>query len=404
MDYTESQEHSMIRESLRNIASDYDRNYWQQKIDDKEFPEDYWQDLAKDGWLGVTIPEEYGGHDMGMLEMAIIIEELSRGGGQGGIVFVLTPVFGGIGIQRHGNEEQKEKYLTAIASGEMRFCMGLTEANAGVNTLNIETSAEKREARSASERSGEAAEKEGDEWVIDGQKMWISGVENADTMLLVARTSEFDPSNPIHGVSLFLVDDPAERDGISLSTLDVAVPWFEKQYQVDIDGLRVHEDDILGAEDGGLYLLWDTLNTERIAGAASSLGGGLRAVDLAVDYANEREVFGAPIGSHQGVQHPLADSYAKLMCAREMTYKAASRWDNDEDCGAEANMAKLRTSEAATEAAHRAIQAHGGNGFTREYEVYDIWQNMRLLETVPVPNEMVKNHIGEHVLGMPKSY
>jgi len=388
MDYAETQEHSMIRESCREIASDYDVHYWREKVDNKEFPEEYWNDLARDGWLGVTIPEEYGGVDMGMLEMTMIIEELSRGGGQGGIVFVLTPVFGGIGIQRHGNEEQKEKYLTAIASGEMRFCMGLTEANAGVNTLNIETS----------------AEKEGEEWVVDGQKMWISGVENADTMLLVARTSEFDPSNPTNGVSLFLVDDPAERDGIELSALDVAVPWFETQYQVDIDGLRVHEDQMLGPEDGGLYMLWDTLNTERIAGAASSLGGGLRAIDLAVDYATEREVFGQPIGGHQGVQHPLADSYAKLMSARELMYKAAWKWDNDQECGAEANIAKLRTSEAATEAAHNAIQAHGGNGFTREYEVYDIWQNMRLLETVPVPNEMVKNHIGEHVLGMPKSY
>jgi len=388
MDYTETQEHGMIRESIRQIASDYDRQYWREKVDEKEFPEEYWQDLARDGWLGVTIPEEYGGHDMGMLEMSMIIEELSRGGGQGGIVFVLTPVFGGIGIQRHGNEAQKEKYLTGIASGEIRFCMGLTEANAGVNTLNIETS----------------AEKDGDEWVVDGQKMWISGVENADTMLLVARTSEFDPENPTHGVSLFLVDDPAAQEGITLSTLDVAVPWFEKQYQVDIDGLRVPEEKVLGAEDGGLYLLWDTLNTERIAGAASSLGGGLRAVDLAVDYANDREVFGQAIGGHQGIQHPLSDSYAKLMCAREMTYKAASLWDQNEECGAEANIAKLRTSEAATEAAHRAIQAHGGNGFTREYEVYDIWQNMRLTETVPVPNEMVKNYIGEHVLGMPKSY
>jgi acyl-CoA dehydrogenase len=388
MDYTETEEHSMIRESVREIASDYDVHYWREKVDDKEFPEEYWNDLARDGWLGVTIPEEYGGVDMGMLEMSIIIEELSRGGGQGGIVFVLTPVFGGIGIQRHGNEEQKEKYLTGIASGEIRFCMGLTEANAGVNTLNIETS----------------AEKEGDEWVVDGQKMWISGVENADTMLLVARTSEFDPSNPTNGVSLFLVDDPAECDGISLSTLDVAVPWFETQYQVDIDGLRVHEDKVLGPEDGGLYMLWDTLNTERIAGAASSLGGGLRAIDLAVDYANDREVFGQPIGAHQGIQHPLADSYAKLMSAREIMYKAASKWDQGEDAGEEANIAKLRTSEAATEAASRAIQAHGGNGFTREYEVYDIWQNMRLTETVPVPNEMVKNHIGQHVLGLPKSY
>ncbi|MFC5973029.1 acyl-CoA dehydrogenase family protein [Halomarina salina] len=380
--------HGLIRESVRGIASEFDREYWREHVDEKAFPEAYWQALADDGWLGVAIPEEYGGEGLGMEEMTIIIEELSRGGGQGGIVFVLTPVFGGIGITRHGTEAQKEEYLPKIASGDVRFCMGLTEAHAGTNTLNIET----------------RAEKEGGEFVASGQKMWISGVENADTMLLIARTSEFDPSNPTHGVSMFLVDDPAERDAISLSTVDVALPWFEKQYQVDIDGLRIHEDDILGEEDGGLYMLWDTLNTERIAGAASSLGGGLRAVDLAVDYACDREVFGQPIGAHQAIQHPLAESYAKLVSAREVMYEAARKWDAGEDCGMEANAAKLLTSEFATEAADRAIQTHGGNGFTREYEVYDIWQNMRLTQVAPVTNQMAKNFIAEHHLGLPRSY
>jgi acyl-CoA dehydrogenase len=385
----ESELHDLIRESVRGIADDFGREYWQQHIDDKEFPEEYWQALADDGWLGVTIPEEYGGEGLGMLEMSIIIEELSRGGGQGGIIFVLTPVFGGIGIQRHGNEEQKQEYLPKIADGEMKFCMALTEPEAGTNTLNISTDAEKTD---------------DGEFSVDGQKTFISGVENADTMLLVARTSEFDKSNPTHGVTLFLVDDPAERDGISLSELDTTVPWFERQYQVQFDDLRVSEDDILGTEDGGLYLLWDTLNTERLGGAASALGGGLRAVDLAVEYTQDREVFGQPIGAHQGIQHPIAESYAKLMAAREILYKGAKKWDDDEDCGLEANVAKLLTSRAGTEAADRAIQAHGGNGFTREYEVYDIWQNLRLTQTAPVSNEMVLNFIGEHQLGMPRSY
>jgi acyl-CoA dehydrogenase len=384
----ESELHDLIRESVRGIADDFGREYWQQHIDDKEFPEEYWQALADDGWLGVTIPEEYGGEGLGMLEMSIIIEELSRGGGQGGIIFVLTPVFGGIGIQRHGNEQQKEEYLPKIADGDMKFCMALTEPEAGTNTLNISTHAEKTDG----------------EFSVDGQKTFISGVENADTMLLVARTSEFDKSNPTHGVTLFLVDDPAERDGISLSELDTTVPWFERQYQVQFDDLRVSEDDILGTEDGGLYLLWDTLNTERLGGAASALGGGLRAVDLAVEYTQDREVFGQPIGAHQGIQHPIAESYAKLMAAREILYKGAKKWDDDEDCGLEANVAKLLTSRAGTEAADRAIQAHGGNGFTREYEVYDIWQNLRLTQTAPVSNEMVLNFIGEHQLGMPRSY
>lgn len=380
--------HEMIRESVRGIASDFDKTYWREHIEQEEFPEEYWQALADDGWLGVTIPEDYGGEGLGMLEMSIIIEELSRGGGQGGIIFVLTPVFGGIGIQRHGTAEQKEEYLPKIADGEMKFCMALTEPAAGTNTLNIQT----------------FADRESDEFVVNGQKTFISGVENADAMLLVSRTSEFDKSNPTGGVTLFLVDDPVERGGISLSELDTAVPWFEKQYQVQFDDLRVSEEDILGTEDGGLYLLWDTLNTERLAGAASALGGGLRAIDLAVDYANDRNVFGQPIGAHQAIQHPIAESYAKLMAAREILYKGANKWDDDEDCGLEANVAKLLASRAGTEAADRAIQAHGGNGFTHEYEVYDIWQNLRLTQTAPVSNEMVLNYIGEHELGMPRSY
>ncbi|MEF8855697.1 MAG: acyl-CoA dehydrogenase family protein [Haloarculaceae archaeon] len=388
MNFEETAEQQMIRDAVSSLGEDYDREYWRHHVEENEFPEEYWSDLADDGWLGVTIPEEYGGAGMGMVEMAIIIEELSRAGGQGGIVFVLTPVFGGISIERHGTEAQKERYLPAIASGEDRFCMALTEPGAGTNTLAIDT----------------MAERDGDAFVVDGQKTFISGVENADHMLLVARTSDFDRSNPTHGVTLFVVPDPADKDGIRLTPLDVEVPWFEVQYQVDFDGLRLGDEHVLGEVDGGLYLLWDTLNTERIAGAASAVGGGLRAIDLAVEYATDREVFGGPIGEHQAIQHPLADAYAELVCAQAVTYKAAWKWDEGQDAGMEANVAKLRASEAATEAADRAIQTHGGNGFTPEYEVYDIWQNMRLTQTVPISNEMVRNFIAEHHLGMPRSY
>ncbi|PSQ00508.1 acyl-CoA dehydrogenase [Halobacteriales archaeon QS_4_70_19] len=385
----ESDLHDMIRDSVQDLAADFPHEYWRGCVENHEFPREYWDALADAGWLGVAIPEEYGGEGLGMLEMTIVIEELSRAGTMGGIVFVLTPVFGGIGIQRHGTEEQKAAYLPRIADGDVTFCMGLTEAAAGTNTLNIDT----------------MAESVGDgEWEITGQKMWISGVENADTMLLVSRTAEYDASNPTGGVTLFLVGDPADRDAIDLTHVEVQLPWFEKQYQVDIDGLRVTEDDVLGTVNGGLYLLWDTLNTERIAGAASALGGGFRAIDLAVEYANERSVFGAPIGSHQAIQHPIAESYAKLTAAREVAYKAAKKWDEGEDCGAEANAASLLTSEFGLEAADRAIQTHGGNGFTPEYQVFDLWRNLRLTKTAPVSNEMILNYLGEHELGLPRSY
>ena len=386
---TDTELHDMIRESVSAIAADYDREYWREHVQEKTFPTEYWNDLADDGWLGVAIPEEYGGEGLGMLEMSIVIEELSRGGGGGGILFVLTPVFGGIGIARHGNEDQKDEYLPRIADGDVCFCMALTEAAAGTNTLNIDT----------------VAERDGDEFVVDGQKMFISGVENADAMLLVARTSEFDPSTPTGGITLFVVDDPTDRDGLSARPVETKVEWFERQYEVNFDGLRVHEDDILGAEDEGLALLWDTLNTERIAGAASSVGGGLRAIDLAVDYANDRQVFGdTPIGAYQGVQHPLADAYSKLIAARSVMYDAAEKWDAGEDAGTEANVANLRASEAGLEAADQAIQTHGGNGFTPEYEVHSLWENMRLSKTAPISNEMIKNFIANHTLGLPRSY
>ena len=260
---TETEIHGMIREAVRDISAEYDREYWREHVDEKQFPEEYWQELADNGWLGVAIPEEYGGEGMGMLEMAIVIEELARGGGQGGIIYILTPVFGGIGITRHGTEAQKEKYLPAISNGEMRFCMGLTEPQAGTNTLNIDTH----------------AERDGDEFVVNGEKTFISSVETADEMLLIARSSEFDPSNPTYGVSMFLVPDPADQPGVSLSVLDTVVPWFENQYHVTFDDLRVPAERTLGSIDEGLHLLFDTLNTERIAGAASALGGGLRAID-----------------------------------------------------------------------------------------------------------------------------
>jgi len=389
MDYSETEEMKMIRETARKIVDDYDRDYVSEHVEEKKFPEEFWDDLAESGFVGTMIDEEYGGADMGMLEMSVILEELAREGSPGGLLLVLTAIFGGVGIQKHGTEEQKDEYLPRIASGDMLWSLGVTEPNAGINTLQIETT----------------AEKDGDEYVINGSKTWNSGTNKADMMLLTTRTTEYDPDNPTHGITLFLVPNPADQDGISLNQLESVAPWFEKQYTVHFDDVRVSEDQILGDVDGGLYQLWDTLNTERIATAASGVGCGLRAVDLGVEYANDRKVFGGqPISSHQAIQQPLAESYAKVMSAREMGYKASWKWDNNMECGLEANTAKLLASEAAEEAASNAIQAHGGNAFNQDYDVFSLWVNSRIIQVAPIPNEMVKNFIGEHQLGMPKSY
>jgi len=388
MAFVDSEEHSMIRDAVREIATEYDRDYWRRHFETKTVPREYWQELADGGWLGIAIPEEYGGEGYGMQEVAIVLEELTRGGDVGATstIFVMTPIFGGIGFARHGTAAQKERYLPEIADGEIRFCLGLTEANAGTNTLNMET----------------AAERDGNEFVVSGQKMWTSGAETADHMILAARTSP--SSDTGHGITLFVVPEPSDQPEISLTPVEVGVPQFDRQYQVDIDSLRVSGANTLGEIDEGMNVLWDILNTERIAGAAFSVGGGLRAIDLAVEYANNRAVFGQPIGAHQGIQHPLAEAYTGLLCARQMAYKAAWQWDNGEDAGKAANTAKFRASKAATAAADHAIQTHGGNGFTPEHEVYDIWQLMRLTQTVPITNEMVLNYIAEHELGLPRSY
>ncbi|MFP4632512.1 MAG: acyl-CoA dehydrogenase family protein [Halobacteriales archaeon] len=392
MNYEETEEQRLVRETVREFSEEYDVDYFEPHVENQTFPEEYWEDLSDTGLVGTMVPEEYGGAGMGMLEMAIALEELSRGGDPGGLALALTAIFGSVGITEHGTESQRERWLPRIAEGDVQFCMALTEPNAGVNLLRMETYAE---------------EVEDGRYVVDGTKTFISGVDHADGMLLITRTEEFDRSNPTYGVTLFLVEDPGDRDAIDLTPLDVHVPWYETQYQVDIDGLELTEDDILGgpdARDVALYKLWDTLNTERISVAAGSVGSGLRAVDLAVDYAGDRKVFGSPIGAHQSIQHPLADAYSELLTAREMTYKAAWKYDEGEQCGMESNVAKLRSTEAATRAASRAIQTHGGNGFSADYEVFPLWVNARLLETVPIPNEMVLNFLAEHTLGLPRSY
>lgn len=388
MDFEETREMSMIRETCQNICDDYDYEYKRDVIQNKEFPEEIWEDLSDNDLVGAMIEPKYGGAGMGMLEMSVIFEELSRGGNPGGLLIGLTAIFGGLGIQEHGTEEQKQEYLPKISNGDIQFCMALTEPNAGVNLTQVET----------------FAEEDGGDYVINGEKVFISGADHADGMLLIARTEEYDPEDPTHGITLFLVDDPADRDSIEMNPLELDVPWFESQYQIHFNDLRVPEEKILGSRDQGLYQLWDTLNTERISAAAGNVGSGLRAIDLGVDYANQREVFEEPVGAHQGIQHPLAESYAKLLAARNMTYEAAWKFDSDKECGEESNSAKLLSSNAAEEAASNAIQAHGGSGFAPENEVLPLWINSRLTQTVPVPNEMVKNFLAEHSLGLPKSY
>jgi len=381
--------HGFIREAVGEITAQYDWEYWLDHIQDDAFPTAFWDDLAKNDWFGTVVPEEYGGQGLGLEEMMVVTEELQRGGARSNILVLLASIFGPLGVQRHGTKAQKERYLPDMADGEVRWCLGVTEPNAGTNTVNIDT----------------RAERDGDEFVINGQKTFISGVDVSDAMLLVTRTSPLDPENPTDGLTLFILSDPVGRSSVGLTPIDMAVDaWVETQFQVDLDGVRVYEDDVLGEVDGGMDLLFDTLNPERISGAAGTVGEGLRTVDLAVEYAKDRQVWSEPIGAHQSIQHPLADAYSKLKVAREMVYKAALLYDRGEQCGTEANIAKLRGASAAHEAAHHAVQTHGGNGFTDEYEVFHLFEATRAGMTAPVSNQMIWNNLAENALGLPRSY
>lgn len=388
--FAETAELEMIRETAREVASDYDDEYFRAVADGEE-PTEFWNDCAAAGFLGAAIPEEYGGEGMGFWELSAIVEELSANGCLGAeMLFVVNVCFGGITLVENGTEEQKQEWLPGICDGSVNFAMALTEPDAGHNAPNMTT----------------FAEKDGDEYVINGTKQWISGVDVADGMLLVARTTPREAvEKRTMGVTLFLVD-PSDS-AIEMRELDVGIPTPERQFELSIDGYRASEDDIIGTEGMGLYQLFDTVNPERLLGAAGAVGIGKCAIERAVDYANDRVVFDQPIGAHQAIQHPIADSWAKLQSAGLLIRKAAWMVDNENDPKRTAevsNMAKLRATEVGHEATDVALQTHGGNGFSRDYTVIDMWKGTRLGKVAPGSTEMMRNHIAEHTLGLPRSY
>lgn len=388
MDFELTAEQKMIVEAASDIAHDFGPEYWREKDKNHEFPEDFWKTLVEAGFPSIVIPEKYGGSEMGMFEMILAMETLtSEGCGLAGTWFlVLSPVFGGLSIVKHGNENQKEKYLPKIAKG-MEFCLALTEPDAGTNTLNTRT----------------MAVKEGDEYVINGQKMFISGADRAKGMVLITRTTPLEevPKRTL-GLGLFLVDLP--NPAIEIIPIEKHGTNYSKTFEVYISDLRVPEESLLGEVDKGWYPVLDTLNPERMSFSAASCGIGLLAIQKAVQYAKERKVFRAPIGTHQAIQFPLAEAKAKIEAARLLNYRAVWLYDQGQRCGAEANMAKVAAVEAGTEAVYHAMQTFGGYGYAVEYDVERWWREVNLIRLAPVTHQMALAFIGEHVLGLPKSY
>lgn len=388
MDFDFASEHSMIRGTASEIADQFDPEYWRERERNEEFAQDYWDELAKAGFHGLLIPDEYGGASMGMQEMGMAMETLcAEGCGMAGTWYlVLTAGMAAVGIRDHGTNQQKERYLPGLAAGDREFCIGITEPEAGTNTLNVATT----------------AERDGDEYVLNGKKAWITFSDRADHMVLVTRTTPREAvDSAIDGISLFVVD--MDDSGIDVSPIPKHAMNYSKSCEVFLNDVRVHEDALLGVEDAGMPVLFDMLNPERIGFAAAGTGIGMLAADKAIRYANDREVFDAPIGTHQGVSFPITRSYAKMETARLMRQKAAWLFDQGEDCAYETNVAKATAVDSGIEAVKHAMQAFGGWGYAEEYDVERWWREINLTRLAPVTQQMAYNHISQE-LGFPKSY
>jgi acyl-CoA dehydrogenase len=392
MDFNLPESAQAVRDGVRAVAAKYDHAYWSRCEDEKRYPIEAYTDLADGGWLGLSIPESYGGGGQGLLEVAVACETLcSSGATAGSFFYILSPGFGATTLVKHGTDEQKQMILPGLARGETQFCFALTEPDAGSNAIEIKTS----------------ARADGTDFVVTGQKVWISNVERADWMVLVTRTIPAEQAHPrVAGFTLLLVDVKEALANGTLSYQPIPKMGSNILYssQVFLDDLRVPADRVLGEVHGGFAVLWDVLNPERILAAAGGVGGAEAALKVACDYAREREVFGRMIGANQSIQFPLAQIKAKTELARLMTYKAAWLFDTGQACGNEANVAKLTAAQAAWEAADQAFQTLGGMAYSKEYPVERMFRDARIGKNIPVAEQLVLAHIGTSMLGLPKSY
>src|SRR5881409_3958458 len=375
-----------IREEVRKLCQDFPDRYWQDVDKHEKYPQEFVDALTESGYLAALIPEEYGGAGLGITEASIILEEINRSGGNSAVCHAQMYTMGP--LLRHGSEEQKGRYLPSIAQGKLRLqAFAVTEPNAGSETTRIETRAVRK----------------GDKYIVNGQKIFISRARQSDLMLLLARTTPYDElKDKTRGLSVFIVDLREAKGKLEVKPLDLMINHHTNS--LFFDGVEVPAENLVGEEGKGFRYIIDGWNAERILVAAEAIGDGHWFIERAAKYASERIVFGRPIGSNQGVQFPIAQAYANIEAADLVRYQAATKFDRKEKCGAEANMAKLLTSEAAWEVANVCLTTHGGYGFVAEYDVERKFRETRLLTVAPISNNLVLAYLGQHVLGMPKSY
>jgi len=386
MDFALSEAQAEIRRQVTALARGFDWGYWREKDRKAEYPTEFVQAFADAGWLGLAIPEAYGGAGLGVTEAVLMLEAIcASGAGLSGASPVHFAVFPPMPIIRYGSEDLRRRILPEIARGRLSLAFGVTEPNAGTDTSRIET----------------MARRDGPGWVVTGRKVWTSNARRSGKMLLLARTAQAG-AKKLDGLTLFVADlDPRTVEIREIEKLGRAAV---DSNELIIDGLRIADEDVVGEVGRGFYHLLDSLNPERILVAGEAVGIGRVALERAAAYARERVVFGRPIGQNQAVAHPLALAWARLEGAWQQTLRAAWMFDQGQRCGAEANAAKVLAADAGFEAADAALQTFGGFGYAKEFDVERLWREVRLYKIAPVSQQMALNYLAERVLGLPKSY
>ena len=388
MDFETTEEHQLIRDAIGKICADFPDEYWSKCDNGHLFPWDFYNALAEAGWIGIAIPEQYGGSGRGITEASIVLEEVAASGAaMNGASSIHLSIFGMHPVVKYGSEDMKQKYLPRVAAGDLHVAFGVTEPDAGTDTSSIKTT----------------ARLDGDQYLVKGRKVWTTKALDSERVLLLVRTESREAvAKRTDGMTLLLAE--LQRPEVTISPIDKVGRNAVASCEVVYDDLPVHQTDRVGEEGKGFRYLLDGLNAERILVAAEALGIGRAAMRRAVGYANEREVFGRPIGQNQGVSFPLGEAQMRLDAAELMIRKASWLLDHGEPCGAEANMAKWLAADAAFQAADQAVQTHGGFGYAREFHVERYWREARLMRIAPISQEMILNYVTEHVLELPRSY
>jgi alkylation response protein AidB-like acyl-CoA dehydrogenase len=384
VEFDENPDHRAIREAVAKVAAPYGGAYYTKHAEEHTPTDELWRALGRQGFIGINLPEEFGGGGAGLAELALVCEETAAQGAPLLLLLVSSAISGEI-LTRYGTRQQQEEWLPGMAAGERKVVFAITEPDAGSNTHRLSTS----------------AERDGDGWVLRGTKYYISGVNEAEALVVVARTGT-EPATGKGLMSLFLV--PTDSAGLVANELPVSASLPEKQYTLFFEDVRLAAGQLIGTENAGFQQVFHGLNPERITGAAIGVGVGRRALAVASEYARNREVWGQPIGAHQGISHALAKAKIEVDLAALMTAKAAWLHDHGLPAGEASNEAKYAAAEAAQAAVDAAIQTHGGNGMSTEFGLVPLWGITRLLRIAPVSREMVLNYVAQHSLGLPRSY